>query len=183
MTRNFPGRRARRAVGVLLLALLVAILLVGFELQRRYQWAAETLDMVEPRYARLAGVQQVAGEINGALQASQQTLAQFVYPASEAVERIGTDLQQRVRALATESGMSVPNSSILPLAVGETVDVVAVMLTVQGDANQLQQLLLAMQRETPTLQVDVAQIAMARGRNARDRFTAQLTISAMRMKS
>lgn len=183
MSRRFPGRRARNAVSIVLVFVLLMAGALAFELQRRYEWAATTLEEITPRYARIAGVQQVEGEISQALQASQETLAQFVHPASEPVERIGTALQERVRALATDHGMAVSNSTVLPLVAGDVVDVLGVTMTVQGTAVQLRDLLLAMQLERPALQLDSVQISMARGRVQSDRFSAQLTISTLRIRS
>ena len=181
--KNFPGKRARMSVFLVLITVILVAGVMAFELHRRYIWASETLERIEPRHARLAGMLRVQNELSEALHSSQVRLAEFVHPATEPVEKIGNELQQRVRTLASEYGLSVQNSGVLPLTSGDALDVVAVIMTVQGNAVQLRDLLLAMQRERPVLQLDSVQISMARGRMAAGAFTAQMTVSTMRIKS
>ena len=182
LDRHFPGRRARRSMSVVLLMVCGTIGVLAFEMQGRAQWAEETLEQITPRYARLAGLQHAESKITQSLHESQEHLAQFLYSPDTPVERIGTELQQRLRALATENGLAVPNSNILPAMSGEFIEIVSVVLTVQGSSEQFSRLLVSLQQERPALQVDEIQLAGGRGK-ARGQLSAQITISAMRLKS
>lgn len=178
----FPGRRARLAIGFIVLVALLGVFLLATELQARHAWADDTLGELEPRHARLAGLQHVEPRINAAVEASRQQLARFVFPAATPSERIGTELQQRVRQLAETAGLAVINSRILPVRAADGLEFVGVVVTVQGDAAGLRSLLLALPEEHPTLQLDAATLQGARGREQAGRLTAQLTIGAMRAR-
>lgn len=180
--RLFPGRRARIAVGCVVLALVLGVFFLVTELQSRHAWADDTLGELEPRHARLAGLQHVEPRINAAVDASREQLARFVFPAATPSERIGTELQQRVRQLAETVGLAVINSRILPVRAADSLEFVGVVVTVQGDAAALRGLLLALPEEQPTLQLDAATLQGARGRDQAGRLTAQLTIGAMRAR-
>lgn len=182
LSHQFPGRRARLAVGFVVLVVLLGVFFLATELQSRHAWAGDTLGELEPRHARLAGLQHVEPKINAAVDASRVELARYVYPAATPVERIGTELQQRARQLAETAGLAVINSRILPVRAADGLEFVGVVVTVQGDAGALRSLLLALPDEHPTLQLDAATLQGARGREQAGRLTAQLTIGAMRAR-
>lgn len=182
LDRLFPGRRARIAVGFLLCAILLGLVLLGSELQSRHAWANDALGELEPRHARLAGLQHVGPRIDAAVEGSREQLARFVFPAATPSERIGTELQQRIRQLAVTAGLAVVNSRILPARAQDSLEFVGVVVTVQGDAAGLRSLLLVLPEEHPALLLDAATLQGARGREQAGRLTAQLTVGAMRAR-
>lgn len=181
LDRLAPGRRARWAVGVVLFLVFAAGVLFSYELNQRYTWAHDTLDQIEPRYARLLGLQQQGEPIAEALGKSQAQLARYVYPESVSAERVGTDVQQRVRQMAELSGLSVVNSRIALGEVEGHLQSVSVTVTVQGSGERLRELLVALPGDEPVLRLESAQIQSARGRVRDDRITAQLSLVALRM--
>lgn len=179
--RLLPGRRARVVVGLVILALIVLFAGIAGELQRRYAWANDTLDALGPRHARLLGLQQLAPQIDKAVEASMQELAHFAHPAAMPADRIGTELQQRVRQLAESVGFAVVNSRILPVRPQGALEFVSVVVTIQGDERNLRAISLALREERPALLLDSATLQGMRGRGADKTLTALLTVSAIRV--
>lgn len=168
-------------MAVLLLVFLGVAGSLALELRTRHQWADEALEQIQPRYARLAGLVESEAQIHSALQSTLQSLGAYVYPAQTPVDRVGTDLQQRARRVAEEGGLSVLNSRILPARADNGLEIVALVITVQGDAAQLRAMLVALPDEQPTIQIEGATIQAARGRTQQSSLTVQLTLSVIRL--
>lgn len=181
LSSYFPGRRARLSVALLLLVVFGLTSLLVIELRARHQWADETLEQIQPRYARLAGLVESEAQIRSALEGSLQALGAYVYPVETSADRVGTDLQQRARRVAEASGLSVLNSRVLPTRAGDGLEFVALIMTVQGDAAAFRAMLLALPEEQPTIQIEAATLQAARGRTAPGSLTAQLTLSVIRL--
>ena len=176
------SRRARLALGSSLLVVLALLGLFGNELLFRYDWAHGRLDDIEPRHARLQGLAAAQERIVAARDEAQAVLARHAWPAESSADRIGTDLQQRVRALAEASGMAISNSQILPVRPGNGFELVPVSVSLDGTDEGLRRLLLALPAEKPSIQVE--SIAMQGGRrraNSPNYLVVQLTVSAMRL--
>lgn len=182
LKRIFPGRRARFSVSVVLLVAMVVVIMLAMELQSRYSWAEGTVADIAPRYSRLAGLQHFEPQIASAVEASVAQLERFAFPAATSADRIGTELQQRTRQIAEASGLSVLNSRILPAKSVDAIELIAVMITLQGDSASIRAMLLALPQERPTLQLDAATMQVARVRDQSGQITSQFTISAMRFK-
>ncbi len=185
MTRlhqRFPGQRARRSVLVVVLAGCALLVAYVLELHARFDWAQSTLEQIEPRYARLAGLLQAAPDIEAALERTSSQLSGFVYPSATTADRMGTDLQQRARQVAEAAGLSVINSRIAPGEDGELLESVRLVLTVQGTQLHLRQMLLTLPSEAPRIRLEALQVQAARGRGEIDRISAQLTLTVSRMK-
>lgn len=181
MIRNFPGRRARLSFVMLMFVLVGLAVFLALDLRSRHQWADETLEQIQPRYARLAGLIQSEAKIRSALENTLQSFSAYVYPVETPADRVGTDLQQRARGVAEAAGLSVLNSRILPVRATDGLEIVALVITVQGDAAQLRTMLVALPDEQPTIQIEGANIQAARGRAAQSALTAQLTLSVIRL--
>ena len=179
---SFLSRRARLALGSSLLALLVLLGLIASELLFRYDWAYARLDDIEPRHARLQGLAALQDRIVAARDDAQAVLARHAWPAEASADRIGTDLQQRVRALAEAAGMGISNSQILPVRPGNGFELVPVSVSLDGTDEGLRKLLLALPAEQPSIQIE--SMAMQGGRrraNSPSYLVVQLTVSAMRL--
>lgn len=179
--RSFPGRRARLSFLLLMFVLLGLTVFLALELRSRHQWADETLEQIQPRYARLAGLVQSEAQIRSALETTVQSFSAYVYPVETPADRVGTDLQQRARGVAEAAGLSVLNSRILPVRSADGLEIVTLAITVQGDAGQFRTMLVALPDEQPTIQVEGANIQAARGRGSQGALTAQLTLSVIRL--
>ena len=97
----------------LLIAACVLLLVLGWGVTtavRAHIAAAEALDGVNPRVARLTGLLENEEQLRRAQADLTANLAQFVYPAERGADDIGNDALQRVRELATQRGLRVASS-------------------------------------------------------------------------
>lgn len=179
---NLIAHRARLSVASAMAALLAA---GGVALGSLLQVAADTgqaLEAVAPRHARLAGIRDAAAAIAQAATAAEALLERHTYPPSTATDRIGTDLQQRLRAAAEAAGVAMVGSQIVAGREDGGLENVPVSVTLEAGLAQLQQMLQVVAAQTPAIHVDSITIQSTRGRNtpAQPRLTVQVRFSALR---
>lgn len=185
---SFSGRDGRVVVGFSLVVLVVLLSLFASLLHQRMTWAQETLASIEPRYARLLGLGTVGARVLMGVDEISVDLARYAYPADADPQRIGTDLQQRVRALAEEAGASVVGSQILPVRTHGGFAQIPLRVTVNGDLEGIRELLLGFERETPVVLVDSLQINAAPRRARRgeppaaERLVGQIDLSVLHLQ-
>lgn len=122
----------------LLIAACVLLLVLGWGVTtavRAHIAAAEALDGVNPRVARLTGLLENEEQLRRAQADLTANLAQFVYPAERGADDIGNDALQRVRELATQRGLRVASSQATqPKEDKDTgLDRIDLSLAVEGD--------------------------------------------------
>jgi general secretion pathway protein M len=149
--------------------------------------AEAPLAAIEPRYARLAGLKEVAPQIERGVAEIGETLARHAYPATGGTDRIGTDFQQRVRRVAESAGMGVTGSQILPVRAATGFSQIPVAVTVEGSLEGLRTMLLGLREETPSIQVDSIVIQTRARRRARvapvdQHLTAQMNLSVLQLQ-
>lgn len=146
--------------------------------------AEAALEAIAPRYARLAGMRESAAAVARAAAQAEAALAHFAYPPAMGSDRIGTDLQQRLRAAAEAAGVGVVNSQIVAGKTGAGLEEVPVSMTLEAEPGQLQQMLQALQapaEQAPAIFVDGVTIQRPRGRAGETaRLTVQGRFSALR---
>jgi general secretion pathway protein M len=117
----------------------------------KHVWAQDQLAQLEPRYARLIGIEASAGAIDAALTERRALLARRAYLSSVDVARAGSDAQQRAREIFTKAGLEVSSTQILPAKAVEGFDRIPVVLRLEGDLSALQSALVVIPAQTPTL--------------------------------
>lgn len=181
---RFPGRPARL---VAILCLVPAVLLAGAwsaELGARIWRMAEVRADIEPRHARLAGIQARGEDIVTADRVAAEWLARHAYPASADISEIGTELQQRVRRLAEAAEVRVAGSQILPAREETGFSVITVAGTLEGETGALTALLLALQAEDPPIVVEKLAVQAPRARRGGEagaEVNAQANMSVLRL--
>ncbi|MDD3523102.1 MAG: type II secretion system protein GspM [Candidatus Cloacimonetes bacterium] len=100
------------AVGsVLLLVLILLTAAIGVLLHTQHRYERALAD-IKPRYARLAGLAGSEPEINKTLTAQQAELGKLVYDAAAGVDRIGADVQQKIRGALSAANVNVTGSQV-----------------------------------------------------------------------
>lgn len=180
---KFPGKRARASVLIGILALIGLLVPVFDQFLFRYGWASAALGDIETRYARMLGLQQAASAIDKALAESRAQLARHAYPAGNGADRVGADLQQRVRKLGEVAGLSVVGSQIMPARPGEGFEVIPLGATIDADMGSLRDFLVALIAEQPSIQVDTLAITVPRQRGRADdgKIRVQIQLSAIHL--
>lgn len=93
-----PALRPEQLWLVLMACVLLATLVgaAGYGITK-YRWATDTLTSVEPRHARLLGLQAAERQMAGIETQLKASLAHFAYPADGDSAQIGNAALQRVR--------------------------------------------------------------------------------------
>lgn len=183
MTR-FPGRAARIVAALILGCVLLLALLFAFELSSRYRWASDTLEMIEPRYARLAGVQRAGEEIVARRDEAREVLLRVAHPPDTEIPRIGTDLQQRIRRIAEEYDVRVSGSQIMPAREEGALMTISINASMDGEIGAIAELLTRLQAEQPPVLVDKFLVQAPRSRRRgeiENRVSVQTALSVLRL--
>lgn len=178
---RFPGVRARRAVGACLVVFGGLLLLYGVELAWRYQWASDRLAEIEPRYARLAGLVAAEPQLAEQTAAARKALGALAYPPEQTAEKIGADLQQRIRASAEAAGLRVLSTQILPPRRQGEVEFVLLNTSLQGDGDQFRDFLVGLRGVVPAIHIETIVMHRERAREAVSPKLYQLGFSAIRL--
>jgi general secretion pathway protein M len=171
------------SLGVTALLLVLLVALVAGALLPRAQSAAGELSAIEPRHARLLGLREHADRVLEAEQQLQQVLRAHAYSATMPADRVGADLQQRLRSDAAESGFAVAGSQIQPVRTLEGFDVVPVSLLMEGSVEHLSALSERLGEMRPAVRVVSLNISPLRGRNvsATRNLRVELVVAAARL--
>jgi len=151
---NLLQRRAVVSVAVTLTVLLVIALVGAQHVVRQYRWSVETLEQVEPRYARLLGLRDASSRLEDTLRQSRSALSRLGYSADRDAAQLGNDLQQVVRRALQTAGLSVASSQVLAPRSEGGFERISVSVQAEGALSGVQVALAALQAETPRIAFD-----------------------------
>jgi general secretion pathway protein M len=137
---------------------LAAVVLIGGAaafVVSKHVWASERLAEVEPRYARLIGIEASAPALDAALAQRRALLTRHAYLSSQDVAQAGSDAQQRAREIFSKAGLEVSSTQILPAKAVDGFDRIPIMLRMDGDLSALQSALVVLPGQSPSLFVEV----------------------------
>ena len=139
--------------GTALVVLLPLALLGGYTGQK-HQWAEQRLAELEPRHARLMGLEAQKADINAALLQASALRAQYVYPAGQDAAQTGNAAQQRVRDIFNGAGLQIISSQVLPAKLEKGFDRIPMLVRAEGDMLALQSTLAVLNSQSPILLID-----------------------------
>lgn len=151
---NVLRQRAVVSVAVTLGAALVLALLAGQYVVRKHLWATERLEEIEPRYARLLGLQAAGPQLEESLKRARAVLPRLGHGPDRDAAQVGNDLQQLGRRALQAAGLSVTSSQVMPPRAEAGFDRIAVSLQGEGALSAVQVALAALQAETPPVLFD-----------------------------
>jgi general secretion pathway protein M len=145
--------------------------------------AEQSLSDMEPRIARLEGLKDAGQKIGQASAEQKKQLDQLVYDSSAGLDRVGADLQQKIRSAMSRSGLSIQGSQVFtpkPES-SSSIGFVDVRLNVAGNLDKLKTGLVALSAIRPRVYVTELSILPAlRGKEEGDQLmTATIKISAI----
>ncbi|MGQ8876885.1 type II secretion system protein GspM [Delftia sp. NA_296.1] len=176
------------------LILIVPLAALGSWVYSKHVWAQEQVETLEPRYARLAGIQEQAQEIQEALEQIETVKALHIYPAEQDSTQTGNAVQQRLRALLDKAGLSVVSSQVRPSSESEDqsqslgpYERIAVSMTAEGGWPAIQLALLSLRDVSPTVWLDDLQLNLLGNLESNNpkvppKLSAQFTFSILRSK-
>ena len=134
-------------------ALFVVLAAAGYTIYGKHQMAARRMAELEPRHARLQGLQGSANALQQAQTQAQGMVAQYVYPAETDANQVGNAAQQRVRNLFTTAGLQIVSSQVMPAKAEKNYDRVPLAVRAEGDLLALQGALVGLSGQTPAIVV------------------------------
>jgi general secretion pathway protein M len=143
------------------LLLVLAVAFVVFFTARVHTHAAQTLEQIEPRYARISGLLHNQTQIAQAGQTLESSLTRYVYPESGDASQIGNQALQKVRDLATAQGLRVVSSQSQTAKQDNDhpgLDRIGIEVRIEGDWNELQKLLAELPRQMPAIYLSTLQL-------------------------
>lgn len=152
MTRKAAQIAFLQALVLLLLAL--PFLAAGVYVWQKHEWAQANLAELEPRHARLQGLQAALPDLTAATARAQATLNEHAYPAAQDATKAGNDAQQRIRTIFEASQLTINSLQVLPPKDSERFQSVTISLQAEGTLAELHAALLKLRDEKPSIQVD-----------------------------
>lgn len=167
-------------LGVLLLPLLGA----GLYLYQKHQWAQERMAELEPRYARLLGLEANRDNLAQARERAQGLLAQYLAPADQDANQIGNAAQQQIRTLLTSAGLGIASSQVLDAKEDKGgFERIPLAVRAEGEMLAVQTALAALTEQKPAILLDSVTVqglgAPVRGVQ---RLSVQLNLSIVRVR-
>lgn len=144
----------------------------------------QQLESLEPRYARMAGLDTERVRLQAVSTQASQALARHVYATGRDVSQAGNDAQQRVREVFSKAGLDVVSIQLLPAKPTPQFDRIPVTLRVEGEVTALQAALAALPTTLPTLFVEGFTMQSASGLKPDGpvRVVAQFDLFALRAR-
>ncbi len=146
--------REKIALVITLVLLVLPILLVGGYILQKHRWAQDRLAELEPRYARLVGMEAKGEELKTTANQARELLARHVYPASQEVSQAGNDAQQRIRNIFSAAGLDIVSSQVLAPKAEKDFDRIPLSVRAEGELLALQSALVGLSGQTPSILVD-----------------------------
>ncbi len=182
MKLNTLSARAKIIAGLTLaILMLILISLVMAAWSMRQEGNAQRAE-IEPRIARLLGVQQQYDKLKLANLGATAQLTGLVYSASADATMTGTKMQQDVREVIELSGMTVVGSRVRAVKVADGYDKISLDLTVEGGVKALESMLLEIPKLRPIVVIEETNITPKRGRNLPHILTARFRLTAARLQ-
>ncbi len=151
---SLTRHRAAVSVGLTVAVVLAVLAAAGLYAWERQQAAESALADIEPRYARLLGLQKSDVPLKKAVLGAFEGLRRWAYPADQDSGKAGNDVQQRARRAAEVGGMNIVSSQILPPRMDGGLEQIPVSLTLEGPVQSLQATLANMTGDRPAIFVE-----------------------------
>ena len=157
------------SMGLVLLVLLWALL---------YFWSlrqdfVREIEAIEPRTSRLLGMMQSAEQLETTSGEARGVLRDLVLPAGRDSASVAASLQQDVREVMTDAGLSVTGSQILPTRRAEGYDRLILDLKVEGNVDSMDEALAELELLRPMVFIESVKIKPSRSRTSRRRKQQQ----------
>ena len=163
------------------IVLLLPLALLGGYVAHKYQWAQTRLAELEPRYARMKGLEQQRADLEAVLARAQAARVQYVYPAGQDATQAGNAAQQRVRDIFSGADLQVISSQVLPPKAEKGFDRIPVIVRTEGGLLALQSALAVISSQVPVIVIDELEVQVRSSPpNVEPHLAAQFNLSVLR---
>jgi general secretion pathway protein M len=134
---------------------------------------ADEIETIQPRTARLLGMVESVDQLELASGVTHNMLAELVYAADQGSAMTAAALQQSIRELMTDVGLSVSGSQILPQRKSQVFDRLSLDITAEGDIDALDEALSSLELMRPLVFVESLKVQPQRTRRRSRRRQSQ----------
>lgn len=170
------------------LVFLLPLVLLGLYVVTVNDRAQARLAEMEPRYARLLGLEAQKSSLDEALVRVKAVRSQYIHPADQDATQSGNAAQQRVRDIFAGAGLQVLSSQVLPSKVEQGFDRIPLSVRAEGELLALQIALAELSAQTPVVVVNDVDIQVQGGLGNTNpgtptRLVVQFNLSILRERS
>lgn len=146
----------RIAIVQLLFILLILLPFAGvaYWVRIKMQTAEDVLRSIEPKYARLLGLEASKGQLAQSAEAAQAALTSWVYPATVDATQTANAAQERIRAVFTDNKLDVASIQLTQVKEDGPFDQAGILVKVEGDLIAVQNALTSIDILKPRIVVD-----------------------------
>ncbi len=182
MRRTLP----KEAAFLLLLACLAALPLaaLGSYVYQKHHWALARLAELEPRHARLQGLEAQKENLAQAQASAKAQLALYVHPGEQDANATGNEAQQRIRSILSAAGLEISSSQVLPVKEEAHFDRIPLSVRAEGEQIAVLTGLAGLAEQKPAILIDAITVQGA-GAPVKgvQRLGVQLSLSILRGRS
>lgn len=183
-----PKARHNMVLAGTVLVLLLPLVLLGGYIAQKHQGAEQRLSELEPRHARLLGLESQKIHIDSALLQAQELLSRYVYPPTQDAALTGNAAQQRVRDIFNSAGLQILSSQALPAKTEKGFDRIPLSVRAEGDMLAVQSALAVLNSQSPAIVIDELDIQLQGNLSNTDgkvapRLGASFSLSVLREPS
>lgn len=166
------------ALTVLALLLMVPVVAGGLYVLHLHQSAQSKLSDMEPRYARLLGLDEQRGEITAALAQAKDAQVRYVYPDTQDATMAGNAAQQRIREILSNSGLQISSSQVLLPKPVKGYERIPISVRAEGEWLAVQSALAVFSTQLPVILIDEFEVQVLGGLgNTPPKFQPKLAVN------
>jgi general secretion pathway protein M len=177
------NRQAAVLVGLTLALPVFILLYLSVDLLGMRAEYQREIDRLEPRIARLRGLVESEQRLVESSDQIGARLKNLVYPVFDDRAAVSAALQNNVREIASNAGMTVSNSQVLKVRQEEGFERIGLKLTLSGDIVALDTALLDLTTYIPLLLVESIEIWPDRRSRAKDASPGQTLTASLQLLS
>ena len=136
------------------MVMLVPVAMGGWYVMGKHVRAQEMLAQLEPRHARLLGLESQRADLETVRQRAAALREQYVYPATGDEAQTGNQVQQKVRDTLTSAGLQVISSQVLPAKEEKGFDRIRMVVNTEGEILGVQSALAVLSSQQPVIIID-----------------------------
>lgn len=153
--------------GAILAATVLAALLpiagLAYFVVDKHQWAQDKLAELEPRYARLLGMEAQKADMGALILRAKEAREKFVYPSTQDSTLSGNAAQQKVRDILAGAGLQISSSQVLAAKPEKGYDRIPLSVRAEGDMTALQNALAVLSTQLPVIVVNELDVQVLGG--------------------
>ncbi|XAH22995.1 type II secretion system protein GspM [Xylophilus sp. GW821-FHT01B05] len=177
-------RQDRIALACLGFLLLLPVGVGIYYVASKHAELTGSIDQIEPRYARLLGLEASRPKLEAAETSARATLEKFTYPAGQDATQAGNDAQQKIRAVLTAAKLDISSSQVLAPKADGDMERIPISVRAEGELLALQAALVGLGSQNPAILIDRVNIqASSYLRPEVSRLMVQFSFYVLRARS